>query len=70
MSSVTAITSNMKFIVRMASFSPMSQHQTSELMKEFSEFIKQKGHENNFLVWSTKMEIESDQLPGSFYEVK
>lgn len=70
MSSVRAITSDLIFKVRMASFSPMNQDQTNELLKQFSDFIKQKSFENNFLVWSTKIEILSDQIPGRFYEVE
>lgn len=58
MSSVKAITSNLCFTVRMASFSELNDKQKTKLIKEFSEFIKQKSNENNFLVWSTSMEIK------------
>ena len=53
MISVKAVTEDINFTVKVASFRPLP---TSILLKEFSEWVEQQGKEQNFLVWSVSIE--------------
>jgi len=56
MSSVKAVTEDIEFKVKVASFRPLP---TSILIKEFSAWIEQQAKENNFLVWRCSIEGSS-----------
>jgi hypothetical protein len=53
MSSVKAVTQDIKFVVKVASFRPL---QTEVLLNVFSKWVEQQGKEQNFLVWSVSIE--------------
>jgi hypothetical protein len=53
MSSVKAVTEDIQFSVKVASFRPLP---ADKLIKEFSEWIEQQGKEGNFLVFSCSLE--------------
>jgi hypothetical protein len=53
MSSVKAVTEDISFNVKVASFRPLP---ADFLIKEFSKWIEQQGKENNFLVFSCSLE--------------
>jgi hypothetical protein len=53
MSSVHAVTTDIVFTVRVASFYPVPEDQ---LLKEFSEWIAIKGKVEGFLVWRAIVE--------------
>jgi prophage regulatory protein len=53
MSSVHAVTEDIVFTVKVASFYPIK---TDVLVKEFGEWLAQKGKEQNFIVWRVAIE--------------
>ncbi len=53
MSRVQAVTEDIQFVVKTASFTPLP---TSHLIKEFGKWIEQQAKENNFLVWRCSIE--------------
>jgi hypothetical protein len=53
MSSVKAVTEDISFNVKVASFRPLP---ADFLIKEFSKWIEQQGKEKNFLVFSCSLE--------------
>lgn len=53
MSSVRAVTEDISFTVKVASFRPLP---ADILIKEFSKWIEHQGKEQNFLVWSVSLE--------------
>ena len=57
-SSVHAVTEDIVFTVKMASFYPIK---TDALVKEFSEWLAQKGKEQNFIVWRVAIEGASKE---------
>lgn len=61
MSSVKAETYDMIFRARVASFYEMTQVGRNKMLEEFSEFLKAKGVENNFLVWRTSLTTTDEQ---------
>ncbi len=50
MSSVNAVTQDLIFKARIASFRPMSSEDTAQMLKEFGIFLKQKGVMHEFIV--------------------
>ena len=56
MSGVKAVTEDIQFKVKTASFTPLP---TDVLIKEFSKWIQQQAKENNFLVWRCSIEGSS-----------
>ncbi len=53
MSSVKAVTEDIQFVVKVASF---KQLPAGELLQEFSKWIEQQGKEKDFLVWRCSIE--------------
>jgi hypothetical protein len=53
MSSVHAVTTDLVFTVRVASFNPVPMEQ---LIKDFSEWVTAEGKAENFLVWQVRVE--------------
>jgi hypothetical protein len=53
MSSVHAVTQDLVFTLKVASFYPIP---TDKLVKEFSEWVAEKGKEHNFLPWRVSIE--------------
>jgi len=58
MSSVHAVTEDIVFTAKVASFSPIK---TDVLVKEFGEWLAQKGREHDFLVWRVAIEGASKE---------
>jgi hypothetical protein len=58
MSKVIAETEDIIFKARIASFYEISLQEISQLNKDFELFLKQKGRENDFLVWNVQTEIQ------------
>ena len=56
MSSVNAVTQDIIFKARIASFRAMSSEDTAQMLKEFGIFIKQKGVQHDFIVWRVDLE--------------
>lgn len=56
MSRVHAVTEDIQFKVKTASFRPLP---TDVLIKEFSKWIEQQAKENNFIVWSCSLDGSS-----------
>jgi hypothetical protein len=53
MSSVKAVTEDIEFSVKVASFRPLP---ADKLIQEFSKWIEQQGKEGNFLVFSCSLQ--------------
>ena len=53
MSSVHAVTQDLAFTLKVASFYPIP---TDKLVKEFSEWVAEKGKEHNFIIWRVTIE--------------
>lgn len=58
MNKVIAETEDIIFKARIASFYEISLQEISQLNKDFELFLKQKGKENDFLVWNVQTEIQ------------
>lgn len=58
MSSVHAVTQDLAFTLKIASFYPIP---TDKLVKEFSEWVAEKGKENNFITWRVSVSIQSKE---------
>jgi hypothetical protein len=58
MSSVHAVTEDIVFTAKVASFTPIP---TDKLVKEFGEWLAQKGREQNFIVWRVAIEGASKE---------
>lgn len=58
MSSVKAVTEDISFVVKVASFRPL---RTEVLLSVFSKWIEQQGKEQDFLVWSVSLEGASQE---------
>jgi hypothetical protein len=58
MSSVHAVTQDLAFTLKVASFYPIP---TDKLVKEFSEWVAEKGKENNFITWRVSIEGASKE---------
>ena len=58
MSKVIAETEDIIFKARIASFYEISLQEISQLNKDFELFLKQKGRENDFLVWNVQTETQ------------
>jgi hypothetical protein len=58
MSSVHAVTEDIVFTAKVASFYPIK---TDALVKEFGEWLAQKGREQNFIVWRVAIEGASKE---------
>jgi hypothetical protein len=54
MSSVHAVTRDIMFVAKVASFTPINDKQLAE---EFAAWVAQRGQEKNFLVWRAGIEI-------------
>lgn len=63
MSSVHAVTQEIVFKARVASFYQMTGIQRQKLCQEFGVWLKEKGSQNDFLVWRVQLDIE-----GLMYE--
>lgn len=53
MSSVHAVTEDIKFTAKVASFTPL---QTDLLVKQFGEWLAERGKAQNFIVWRVTIE--------------
>jgi hypothetical protein len=53
MSSVQAITEDIQFTAKIASFSPL---QAELLSKQFGVWLQERGNEQNFIVWRVNIE--------------
>ncbi len=58
MSSVKAITQDLVFTVRVASFTDFSNEDRSKLLEEVSRHLYDQGKQLNFLVWRTSLEVK------------
>jgi hypothetical protein len=58
MSSVHAVTEDIVFTAKVASFYPIK---TDALVKEFREWLAQKGKEQNFIVWRVAIDGASKE---------
>jgi hypothetical protein len=58
MSSVHAVTEEVIFKARVASFYELTSEGRMKLLEEFGKWLKQKGIEQDFLVWRVQIEIE------------
>ena len=56
MSSVQAVTQNIAFTARVASFSPLGEEL---FLIQFTAWLEHKGIEHKFIVYSTKLECEA-----------
>jgi hypothetical protein len=61
MSSVHAVTEEIIFKARIASFYDFSEIGRSNLVKDFGIWMKQKGLEHEFLVWRVELIKEGDR---------
>lgn len=53
MSSVHAVTQDIQFTAKVASFTPLD---TGNLVLEFGKWLAERGKEHNFLVWRVTLE--------------
>lgn len=60
MSSVKAVTEDIEFRVKVASFKPLP---TDFLIKEFSKWIEQQAKEKGFLVWRCSLQSQHQEYP-------
>ena len=58
MSSVHAVTQDLAFTLKIASFYPIP---TDKLVKEFSEWVAEKGKEHNFITWRVSVSVQSKE---------
>jgi hypothetical protein len=58
MSSVHAVTTDLVFTVRVASFYPVPKEQ---LLKDFSEWVTARGKVEDFLVWRVMLEEKGEK---------
>jgi len=56
MSSVHAVTQDLKFSVRIASFYELNDAAKQDIVKKVSELMASLGKEHDFLVWRTQFE--------------
>ena len=56
MSSVHAVTEDLSFVVRMASFYELNSEEKSEILKEVSDLMVELGKRHEFIVWRVSME--------------
>ena len=61
MSSVHAITEEIIFKARVASFYELTEIGRSDLVKEFGVWMKQKGLQHDFLVWRVELITEGEK---------
>lgn len=55
MSSVHAVTEEIIFKARVASFYELNDKGRSDLVQEFGSWLKEKGKEHDFLVWRVEL---------------
>ncbi len=60
MSSVHAVTEEVIFKARIASFYELTGEGRMKLCEEFGKWLKQKGVEQDFLVWRVELTIEGE----------
>jgi len=60
MSSVHAVTQDIVFKARVASFYQMTGIQRQKLCQEFGDWLKEKGSQNDFLVWRVEIIIQGE----------
>ena len=58
MSEVHAVTEEMIFKARVASFYELTNEERMKLCREFGTWLREKGVENHFLVWRVQIDIE------------
>jgi hypothetical protein len=56
MSSANAITEDVSFVVRMASFYELSSDEKNRILKEVSDLMVELGKRYEFIVWRVSME--------------
>lgn len=61
MSSVHAVTEEMIFRARVASFYELNNENHMKLCEEFGKWLKEKGKENDFLVWRVQLDIKGNK---------
>jgi hypothetical protein len=57
MSSVQAVTQDLKFTVRVASFYDLNDATKQEIVLKVSEVMSELGKKHNFVIWRTQFEI-------------
>jgi hypothetical protein len=62
MSSVHAVTQDIAFVAKVASFYPLNEKQLAE---EFAAWIAQRGQEKNFIVWRAGIEVLQGKMGES-----
>lgn len=55
MSSVQAVTEDIVFRAKIASFYALTPDEEKKLVMEFGEWLAEKGKQQNFLVWRTEI---------------
>lgn len=61
MSSVHAVTEEILFKARIASFYQINGEERMKMLEEFGKWLKQKGIEHDFLVWRVEIITESEK---------
>jgi tRNA/tmRNA/rRNA uracil-C5-methylase (TrmA/RlmC/RlmD family) len=64
MSSVHAVTEDLKFSVRIASFYEINDAAKQDIVRKVSELMAELGKEHDFLVWRTQFEIYPKEKNG------
>ncbi len=61
MSSVYAVTEEIFFKARVASFYELNETERKTLVQEFGKWLKEKGKEHDFLVWRVDLTFEGNK---------
>jgi len=61
MSSVNAVTQELRISVRVASFYPI---ELDEILKEVTDLMEKRGQKQNFIVWRTSIDCEFSKFQG------
>jgi hypothetical protein len=61
MSSVNAVTQELRISVRVASFYPI---ELDEILKEVTDLMEKRGQKQNFIVWRTAIDCEFSKFQG------
>ncbi len=61
MSSVQAVTDDLKFEAKIASFYPLSTEATQELVQALAKVFEEQGKKHNFIVWRVYVNQKGSQ---------
>jgi hypothetical protein len=61
MSSVNAVTQEIQFSIRVASFAPIK---LDEILKDVNDLMEKHGQKQNFIVWRTAIDAEFSEFRG------